>query len=129
MLCFFTIIFEVTTKVRSSIHEGKAILHKILIHYEYSHVLVLILHIIWHDLLFVLVYGINPYITFHLRCKCATSLVPVLIAMQGSVALRHAFYIEAEKRHLWKVFIFKTKCSSRWQYSVYYTLIHWLCVE
>ena len=46
------------------------------------------------------------YITFSLLCECSTfSHVPVLLAMQWSVAWRSAFYRGRE--HLWIVFSFK----------------------
>ena len=57
-----------------------------------------------------LLHSFYPYITFYLCSNATCSYVPVLIAMQQSVALRTAFYRGRKKRYIhvnvWVIFSF-----------------------
>ena len=118
----------VTMQVKRAI--GKATLHKLPIYNEY-------MRLCWVSTLFWMICCLfsncsksstirlrSLYITFPCVVKVPRSHVPVLLAMQWSVAWRSAFYRGRE--HLWIVFSFK------WEYSTKHkshTGLKWLLNE
>ena len=102
-LCFSTNTYEVTMQVKRSIRKAIVYITNTFDCVESLH------YFAWFVVCFpivikALLHGFDPYLNV-LRTH-----VPVLLAMQWSIAWRSAFYRGRE--HLWIVFSFNAQCTS-----------------